>query len=174
MKFASDLLFRLARSTAGSRLDGDEGELEIGTEISPVLVIPGPQTDLAAFLETLIQRESFCFAIARDQPAATAEFTAPICTFARGLWDILLQGSYISSFDSVGAGNGGEVRLLDDDGTAAVLMRFNASANRGQNSDVRIQILFPEDGWQLQIRHAATAAGQTAALTASVLANRLF
>lgn len=175
MKLTSELLQRFGRFAPTSELDGTEGLLDIPSGLLPIITIPLPQRRFGAFSVTLPQRDSFLTGQTLGLDASAAAATQSICTFATGLWDILITMTYLANFtqaSGAAASPAGSVSITD--GTDAPIL-IGAHAVNGVSilQTLRLLMMIPENTWLIRLALAATGVAQTHNIQAMVLANRL-
>lgn len=164
MRYPSDLLFALARSLGG-RLDGNEGELEIGTDVVPVITIPVPLKTTSVIVVTEEQNQSFSLEDLRSLAASAARSEAEIAILGPGLWDVRLFCRYSADFTGTVGQEGGIVGLKTvAAGTTVEILHFQPIANLSQHAWIEFRILVDERGLGIRNIQGATGVGQTSAM----------
>lgn len=178
MKINSDLFSRFASATELVQLDGSESEIFLPTLLNPVVQLVGPIRRFAGFSTTAPQSKSFIAETQLGLNASTATTTVTLCTFARGLWQLVLSWTHLANFtqaSDAAANPAGLLELLDTAATIAAGRLLGTYAVNGipQEKVLAFPMLFPDDGWAIRISLGTTGVGQTHHATVAVVANRL-
>lgn len=175
MRFASDLLMGLGRSTspAGQLDDGDQ-ELLVPPGILPVVVLPAALEIQNVHDTTIIHRTSIVFNHFNVLLASSPDTTTTVLHLAKALWGFHIN--VLHDADFIGAPNlsdGLELRFTRPGGQSIIFCRMRTVQNAHQMATLNFQVLNQEEDVRLEMKLAATGVGQRRRGSADGILNRL-
>jgi len=169
----SDIIARLSRAVPGTRL-GLDNTLVLPASLIPTVNLLRPTSSLEADLG-FVARSSFVIHENVQTAASTAERSQQMVTLGRGLWQLTLVLSLLSSFTQALTATPGENLVLN---TAAVIDRIVMSLFRvvaqPQYGTLTFRILIDRDDL-INVTHLtrATGVGETTSCVAVVIGEML-
>ena len=165
-------------SLSGQGLSPESGDatVQIPNTLLPIFSPRSPLTSLLTTAPAEPLNESHAVAIRTNQPGALPQQLLPLTRLGAGLWHVNISYSIIATpaflvADNI-AGVGDGVRLRNPNASQSILL-FPTFITSLSVLTREFTLNLPSDGWDILFLLPATIAGQTVAVSATVLASRL-
>ncbi len=171
MRLRSSLFQRLAVGQGGAIMEPGDGEMLLPPVLQPVAVIGGPLSGIGTLssgaMEQSVLKGHHNFSI-----GVTAALSNDLVTLASGIWEINLNWRLHFSGTTDGTKTS-RLLIADPDGDVEGLM-FGGFFSGVQLSDhLKFVISFDRSGWIFRLTRDALIAGDTADVSATIVALKL-